>query len=899
METLELQDKLEDLCLNLNKESFIFDLLNIYNFPKSRISIIKKDLGNNIKEKIVKIKNKLYFKETTLEEDEHVAIDFLSKDKIVTKLNPRFIIVTDFETFLAIDTKTKETLDIKIGDLWKHYAFFGPWIGHEKTTIINENPADIKAASRMAKLFDQIIKDDSEYSKNNLHDLNIFFSRLLFCFFAEDTKIFKEGLFTTSIASHTLKDGSDLKKYLEDIFKIFNIKDSERKNISEHLNFFPYVNGGLFEKNIKLPSFGEKSREMILECGRLDWSEINPDIFGSMIQAVVHPGLRENLGMHYTSVPNIMKVIKPLFLDSLWEEFFKCDGNNKKLIALKERISKIKIFDPACGSGNFLVISYKELCKLEAEILKLLFKDKLILEFTNSISSIKLNNFYGIEIDDFAHEVARLSLYLAQHQINVMFEKEFGKLKPILPLKESGNILKENAIRINWGDFCLRKNNEEEYEIYVIGNPPYYGARKQKEPQKEDIKFVFGNSKGANNLDYIACWFYKGAEYLSSFNNIKLAFVSTNSICQGEQVSILWPKIIEKGIEIFFAYQSFKWQNNAKHNAGVVVIIIGLSNIINNKKYIYIGDKKIFSKNINTYLADGDNIFIFPRKKTLSSFPLINFGSMPNDDGNLILSKDEYDLLRIINPSSLKFIKPLIGGVEFINNEKKFCIWVEEDDLKEALTIDFIRKRIDAVKNFRLKSKREATRKLSSTPYRFAEIRYKNMQSIIIPATSSERRRYIPIGFIGKDTVSTNSINSIYIKNPNDIYIFGIVSSYMHMVWVRAIGGRLGSGLRYSSALCYNTFPFPNITKDQKQIITKQIYNILEEREKYSEKTMTELYDPEKMPEGLKLAHKFLDEVIDKIYRQKPFEDDNDRLSHLFNLYKIMIEKENNKNNQQ
>jgi type II restriction/modification system DNA methylase subunit YeeA len=608
-----------------------------------------------------------------------------------------------------------------------------------------------------------------------------------------------------------------------------------------------------------------------------------------MIQAVVNPALRENLGMHYTSVPNIMKVIQPLFLDELWAEFMACEGSKKKLLALKERIARIRIFDPACGSGNFLIISYKELCRLEAEILKELNPGRQTgFDFTydESLSTIRLSNFYGIEIDDFASEVAKLSLYLAQHQVNMMFERTFGKLKPILPLKESGNILKENATRVAWDKFCPRKDDSKnEYETYLVGNPPYLGSRNQDQEQKDDLAFVFG--KDYKSLDYISAWFYKGAQYMAGYEKVKLAFVSTNSIAQGEQVVLLWPRIFDMGGEIFFAHQSFKWQNNARHNAGVTVVIIGLSPKSENEKNLYVENKKISVENISPYLTGSPTVFVESRSIPLSKFPKMNFGNMPADNGKLLFTKGEMTDFTKKNPGTEKFFKKLISADEFLNGKTRYCLWLKDYDLNELNKIDSIKKVIDELRVIREKSSRP---KLASIPQLFAQITQpENRSYILVPRHSSETREYIPLGFFDKNEVAHDSC---LIVPTEDLFLYGVLHSRMHMVWVRAVGGKLKTDYRYSKNVVYNTFPFPAITEEQKKIITHQVHNILDEREKHSEKTMAELYDPEKMPDGLRDAHYLLDEVIDKIYRQKPFENDEERLAHLFTLYESMIRKE-------
>lgn len=889
MNSLQIEDKIRNLLKDLDKTNFIFNLLEIYDFPKSTISRLRKDPTKNANnENQIVLKNKFIFQTTKLDEDVHVVIDEISKSKTVLTLNPRFIIVTDFKTFLALDLKTKETVDVKIEELSKHYAFFLPWVGMEKAVHISENPADIKASYKMAKLYDQIISDNQDFSKNNLHDLNIFLSRLLFCFFAEDTNIFEENIFTYFVKSYTKIDGSDLAQSLDMLFEVLNTKDN--KEFAEHFRKFPYVNGGLFQNKMKLPVFTKKSRDMIIECSDLNWKEINPDIFGSMIQAVVHPDQRENLGMHYTSVPNIMKVIEPLFLNDLNEDFQQNLNDVKKLEKLWYRLGGIQIFDPACGSGNFLIISFKELCKLEMKILERIqqIKGQETLKM-GSFSIIKLNQFYGIEIDDFAHEMAILSLWLAQHQMNNKFKDIFGTSNPTLPLREGGKIVCGNSTRLNWEEVCPKVDDHNSIrEIYIAGNPPYYGARKQDSDQKSDVEVLFKEYKGFNNLDYISCWFYKASKYIKD-SNIKSAFVSTNSICQGEQVPLLWPIVLKNNIEIDFAYQSFKWKNSARGNAGVTCIIVGLRSIDENQKFIYIDNKRITAKNINPYLVDGPNLYIEKRSFPISNINEMCFGSMPNDGGFLLLDKEEYEKIISEFPESKKFLRRTYGGQEYIKGQLRYSIWINTKDIEEAMKIKPIEERVSKVKEYREKSDREATNKLSSSPYFFGEVRHLECESIIIPRVSSERREYIPIGFLAKDEIITDSANAVYNPEP---WIFGIITSHMHMIWVRAVAGRLEDRLRYSSSLCYNTFPLPVLTQTQKEHITNNVYNILSEREKWPEKTMSELYDAEKMPEGLREAHVFLDKLVEKIYREKPFENDEERLSYLFKLYEEMINRD-------
>ena len=519
MNSTQVEKKLQTLIKNFNEETFIYNLLLAYNLPKATITRLKKGTANLSKIKgEVSLKKKLFFREE-YKEDLHLTVTRLIKE---IKHQQRFIIVTDYKTFLAVDTKTNDSLDIPFKDIPKNYDFFLPWAGMEKAMHQEENPADVKAAVKMAKLFDEIKKDNPNNTAEFIHELNVFLSRLLFCFFAEDTNIFKDSQFTNAVDSHTQKDGSDLDTYLTNLFKVLDTPSNQRTDLPTFLNDFPYVNGSLFATKINVPKFSSVSRKVLIESGRQDWSNINPDIFGSMFQAVISVDQRGSLGQHYTSVPNIMKVIEPLFLNDLKEEFENAKGNTKKLNELLYRLKNIKIFDPACGSGNFLIIAYKELRRLEMQVFKALG--------TMALSQISLSQFYGIELDDFAHEIALLALWLVEHQMNVEFFKEFGRTNPALPLTQAGNIVQGNATRLDWEIVCPKNENDE---IYILGNPPYLGARMQDSSQKEDMKIVFEGRKEYKDSDYIACWFIKGAQFIVNFN-AEYAFVSTNSVCQGE-----------------------------------------------------------------------------------------------------------------------------------------------------------------------------------------------------------------------------------------------------------------------------------------------------------------------------------------------------------------------------
>lgn len=796
---------------------------------------------------------------------------------------------------------TKETIEISISDLPKHYIFFAPWSGIEKTETHIDNPADVQASYKMASLYTEIKKDNLITNEEETHAMNVFLSRILFCFFAEDTGIFEPGQFSDLLEKYSKKDGSDLDLLLTNLFIVLDTQESDRIDVPIYLKDFPYVNGGLFSLKTEVPVFSAKSRKELIEAANRDWEHINPDIFGSMFQGVVSEEQRSNLGQHYTSVSNIMKVINPLFMDNLKEEFDKLQeqldfvdnktmqGRNegfriqKKMVELQVRISKIKVFDPACGSGNFLITAYKELCKLEAKIIKA----------TGSLgfSLIKINNFIGIEIDDFAAEIATLSLWLAQHQMNLMFFDEFNQMNPTLPLSEAGKIIKDNACRLDWEEVCPYIEDDE---IYICGNPPFGGRSHISDKQREDKKIVFPTKINLGNIDYVACWFIKTSNYITSHPTVTSAFVSTNSITQGTQVPLLWPLIFKKNIKISFAYQSFLWVNNAQSQAGVTVVIIGLSTKNNIKPTLYNGNEKQIVNNINGYLVNGDNITVSGKTKTFyENLPQMRYGSKPTDDRNFILSSEEKEKLFVDYPEAKTLIKKYIGSSDFINNNIRWCLWIEKKDIELAQLISPIQERINKVKEFRLKSKAISTINKASTPYLFSQRAYQKKVSIIIPRVSSEKRIYIPIGFVDKNTVISDSAFSISDSNIDVLfYIFSIITSKMHMVWMRAFAGRLKNDYRYSGVLCYNTFPFPKISEEQKKHLILNTQNILDTREYYFDKTNAWLYNPDTMPDDLKKAHEDNDKYVESLYNPSGFKNDNERLEFMLGEYEELVKKE-------
>lgn len=886
MNIAQVEEKVKALVGNINQAEFLFNLLDCYGKPKAsitRLKIVGKG-SYNLSKKADEVlwKKQVFFKATNSDKLLSV-IDEMKHADVVEKHQPRFIIAINATQLLAIDTKTQDTLDVPLAELNKKFDFFFPWAGLEKTQAQGENPADVKAAEKMAKLFDLLRDNNAANTAQEIHAQNVFLSRILFCYFAEDTGIFVPKLFTNHVASHTAEDGADLDDYLTRVFDVMNLE--HRKGLPDYLTDFPYVNGGLFADKLHVPKFNRRSRAMLIECGAdLNWSEINPDIFGSMIQAVVDPGHRGNMGMHYTSVPNIMKVIEPLFLNELKEEFEKHSDSKAKLEQLLLRLEHLKIFDPACGSGNFLIIAYKELRKLEIEIfrrLQELSKDGLI-----PLSRIKLSQFYGIELDDFAHEIAILSLWLAEHQMNVKFKAMFGHCNPALPLKSSGNVVRANAGQENWSKVCPGTAG---YEVFIIGNPPYLGARLQDKDQKADMEASFGEEVPFSNIDYIGLWFYKAAKYISSSNGAaSSAFVSTNSISQGEQTSILWPPIFALGVEIGFVHQNFKWQNSAKNNAVVMCVVIGLQKISDQKQKRIYQDGMIHpAKNISPYLVDGANDVVSKRSKPLSDFAPICFGSMPNDGGNLLLTAEEAADLIKRDPSVKKLIRRTVGSHDFLHGEFRYCLWLDATNFSAN---EEIKQRVAAAKKLRASSARASTKALANTPYLFGEVRHQDGHAILVPAHSSEKRRVIPIGFLTNSEIINNSAFAIYKATP---LLFGILSSAMHTIWVRAVGGQLETRLRYSAALCYNAFPLPKINATLKGAIEGAALAILAARESYPELTLADMYEADGEPPELLDAHQDLDRAVESLYQSKPFNSDEDRLAALFKMYKKMTGTQN------
>lgn len=904
---VQATDELEQLGKRgTSAPEFIYDLLRIFaGYGDGQIRRTKDGPGNLAKDgETVLIKNLVAYRKTVVNTLDgncskmYDVINAMRDDAKIAKHSPRLYITSNGVFVVAYDPKENDWYENRIDLLWKDFEFLTPLAGIEKIQFSEEAEADVKSAELMAKLFDDIRRYNDIRDPQTVHALNVFMSRLLFCFFAEDTGLFPEdNLFTNTLKTHTKDDGSDLGEFIDRAFFAMSTNDqAARSALPKLYQVFPYVNGGLFRDRYPIPTLSRRARTLIINCGEYSWREINPDIFGSMIQAVVTPEQRSGLGMHYTSVPNIEKVIRPLFLDALEGKFKAAcagarekmaknndfDGAKKQLTDFLARLSRIKFFDPACGSGNFLIIAYKRLRELEIRTWKAIrdISRLSILPFP----SITLTQFYGIEIDEYACDTATLSLWLAEHQMNVKFQEELNVRPETLPLKPSGHIVCGNACRLDWNTVCP---HTPEDEVYIMGNPPYLGSRNQDESQKEDGAIATNNLKGYRKLDYIASWFYKAALYIHG-SKCMSAFVTTNSICQGEQIEILWPEISELGVEIEFAYKSFKWNNNAKNQAQVTVLIIGLAVKSNNPKKLYSESSYEIVDTISYRIESSNNFSVQKQTKPISNFPEMRRGNMPNDKTYLRISKEQRESLVNKYPNIEKFIRLQIGAVEFTQGIEKYCYWISDDDLEEALSYPPINNAINAVREYRLNSQDITLHAQAEKAHQFREFFECGKSSLLIPIVSVSNRDYIPIGFVPEKTIIPNSAQVIYDAS---VLLFGILTSKMHNLWVRKNAGRFKTDFRYSIFLCYNTFPFPKLTTAEKEELERLAQNILNIRDENFDMTLGEMYNPETMPDELREAHHQLDLAVEHIYRTEPFTSDEERLEHLFKLYAKMTKK--------
>lgn len=826
------------------------------------------------------------------------------------KAKAKFILATDGQTLEAEDLVGGETVTCAYPDFSNHFGFFLPLAGISTIKEIKDNPIDVRATGRLNKLYVELLRENPDWAKNERrHDMNHFMARLVFCFFAEDTDIFNgEGLFTRTVEQMSDRDGTNLHEVLETIFSAMNIKVSERGNVQPRLpnwaNGFPYVNGGLFSGSTSVPRFTRMARTYLLHAGSLRWRQINPDIFGSMIQAVADDEERGALGMHYTSVPNILKVLNPLFLDDLRAQLTEAGDNERKLLNLRKRMARIRVFDPACGSGNFLVIAYKQMREIEAEINRRRSESHLG-------SEIPLTNFRGIELRDFPAEIARLALIIAEFQCDVLYRGQQDALTEFLPLDAQNWIICGNALRLDWLRICPPTGagvklvaddlfgtplNQTEIdfeneggETYICGNPPYLGSRSQNDEQKEDLHRIFASlCKNWKSLDYVAGWFAMAAKY-GIETQASAAFVATNSICQGIQAPILWPLIFSYGFDITFAHTSFKWQNLASHNAGVTVVVVGLGKRKSTTRQLFsLSDNGAIvmreTANINAYLVPGANIEIKKTNNPIGPYAEMTFGNTPIDGGHLLLSTDEVKDLELNSAQLERFIRRIYGSAEFIRGLQRYCLWIEDQHLDEAASIPVIQSRIDSVRKLRQNGGTTA-REIAERSHQFQRMIFGKKSTIVVPIHTSETRQYLPVGVLSADSVVTNAVCALY---DAALWNVALIASRLHLVWIATVCGKLETRYRYSNTLGWNTFPVPLLTDQNKDDLTACAENILLAREAHFPATIADLYDPENMPENLRHAHERNDEVIERIYVGRRFKNDTERLEKLFELYTKM-----------
>lgn len=822
----------------------------------------------------------------------------------------KFILATDGTTLEAEELATGDTIACDFPTFPDHFGFFLPLAGISTIKEIKDNPIDVRATGRLNKLYIELLRENPAWATfERRPDMNHFMARLVFCFFAEDTDIFPgASLFTTTMDQMSERDGANVHEVMETIFRAMNTKTEERAaaGLPRWATEFPYVNGGLFSGNTEVPKFTRTARSYLYQAGQLNWRQINPDIFGSMIQAVADDEERGALGMHYTSVPNILKVLNPLFLDDLRAQLEAAGDNKIKLLNLRKRMAHIRVFDPACGSGNFLVIAYKQMREIEAQINRLRGE-------TNLASEIPINNFRGIEMRDFPAEIARLALIIAEFQCDVLYRGQKEALTDVLPLDSQNWITCGNALRLDWLAICPPTGTgvklvgddlfntpldqaeidfaNEGGETYICGNPPYRGSQWQTEEQKDDLRAIFDRqTKNWKSLDYVSGWFMKAAEY-GTYTASVAAFVSTNSICQGRQVETLWSLIFSTGQQIAFAHSSFKWANLASKNAGVTVIIVGISNDPKSERKLFSegSDGGLVVKatdHINAYLVPGPNIIVGTRTAILSGIDEMTFGNMPNDGGGLLLDFEEAEDAIRNKQVPAKYIRSFVGSQEFIRGTERRCIWVEEVDERKAFSNAWLAGRFEQVRTKRAKSDRKTTQELARSPHRFGEIRQiGNERLIVVPGVSSEGRPYLPVGLLPAGSIVSNK-NFVLLDAP--LWNLALIASKMHLVWIGAVCVRLEMRFSYSNTLGWNTFPVPPLTEQNKADLTARAQEILLAREAHFPATIADLYDPDTMPDGLRRAHEKNDETLERIYIGRKFKNDTERLEKLFDLYTKM-----------
>ncbi len=804
---------------------------------------------------------------------------------------PKYVLVSDFARFRLYDLEESTQHEFTLAELPDHTHLFGFISGYTKRTYQDQDPVNIAVAEKMGELHDTLL--ESGYSG---HELEQFLVRLIYCLFADDTGIFPKDHFRYFIEDRTREDGRDTGQNIAAIFQVLNTAEEKRsRTLDDDLKLLPYVNGTLYAEPLPIPSFDTKMRKVLLECCSFDWGKVSPAIFGSMFQAVMDKTKRRNLGAHYTSEKNILKLVRGLFLDDLYAEFEKVKNNAARLKAFHERMARLRFFDPACGCGNFLIITYREMRRLEIEILKQLRHLSRNAQAELFVSLIDVDAVYGIELEEFPARIAEVALWLVDHQMNQQLSAEFGATFWRLPLRKTANIKHANALRMDWAEF-VSKPEPNEQTLFILGNPPFVGKSNQDANQKADMQLVCGKLNGSGVLDFVCAWYVKAAEFIRG-TRIKAAFVSTNSITQGEQVAALWSHLLNQQIKIHFAHRTFKWSNEARGNAQVYCVIIGFGAFDlteRNSKRLYDYETvtaepmELLVENINPYLVDAADIVIPSRKAPLCDVPEMIYGNKPVDDGNLFLTDEERAALLSKEPNAKKFVRPILGSQEFINGESRWCLWLKDISPAELRAMPEVMKRVEGVRKFRQRSKKAATVKLANIPYLFAEIRQPEKEYLLVPLVSSEHRNYVPIGFMSSKAIVNNLVSII----PNaTLFQFGVLTSAMHMAWTRQICGRLEGRFRYSNVIVYNNFPWPEIPTDkQKAKVEKCAQAVLDARAAFPGSTLADLYDPNTMPKQLLNAHYALDAAVEACYRSTPFKNDLERLEFLFELYRQYTE---------
>lgn len=799
---------------------------------------------------------------------------------------PRYVLVSDFARFRLYDLDSgDDPQEFPLKDLYKNIRLFGFIAGYQTRSFGQQDPVNIQAAEKLGKLHDLLKAVGYEG-----HALELLLVRLLFCLFAEDNAIFERQQFREWIEQRIAEDGSDFGPMLAQLFQVLNTEPEKRPgNLDEHLAAFRYINGKLFEEALPLASFDRKMREMLLDCSSLDWSRISPAIFGALFQSIMNEKARRNLGAHYTSETNILKALRPLFLDALRAEFERVRRDTDRLMAFHERLGKIRILDPACGCGNFLVIAYRELRLLELDILRELFKANRTGQLDVSrIVFVDVDQFYGIELEEFPAQIAQVALWMTDHQMNLKVSEEFGQYFARLPLKKTPNIVHGNALTLDW-----RTVVPPEQLSYIVGNPPFVGAMVMSDEQREDIAQVFAKGKGAGVLDYVAAWYVKASAYLCDDptpGRIRCAFVSTNSITQGEQVGLLWRTLLHLAIKIDFAHRTFRWQNEARGVAAVHCVIIGFGLGGVERKVIFdyeslAGEPHALpATTINPYLVDGPDVLLENRSAPICNVPQMKFGSMPRDGGHLILSQEERSDLIATNPLAKKWIRRYTGAEEFLNGGTRYCLWLLDASPADLRAVPKIMKRLDAVRQYRLASKAASTRKAATTPGAFVQLAQPKTNYLLVPRVSSERRTYIPMGFLGSDVIGNDQVLTVADAT---LYHFGVLTSVMHMAWVRSVCGRLKSDYRYSKDIVYNNFPWPEPTDKQRTSIENAAQGVLDARALSPESSLADQYDPLAMSQAPSLlkVHQTLDHAVDVAYGKTSFKSEAERVAFLFGLY--------------